>query len=317
MRVWLDLRSIAAGKGSTLPSPGSGGTAARFAALADWAARDLSLARLLEGHVDALAILEEADLKPTSGAIYGVWGERPLWGGTTARLTAEGWHLTGTKSFCWGSSRLDRALVTAECADGYRLFDISVAESVVRVHPSAKPIVGRADSLNGTLEFGGPPLPATSAVGPPGFYLARPGFWFRATGEAACWSGGASGLVGRVLQHMGPHPSELVVGEIGHAAAHIDSMRRVLQQAAEEIDDDPEDRSGEAKRRALVVRHAVHHAAQEVLVHVAAAGGARPFYLDAEQARLVADLYMYLAQDHGPHDVSVLGTMACDGWPWS
>ena len=87
VQMWLELRAIAAGTGSTLAKPGSGGTAARLAALADWAARDLSLARLLEGHVDALAILEEAGLEPESGAIYGVWAARPRAGGTTARLT--------------------------------------------------------------------------------------------------------------------------------------------------------------------------------------------------------------------------------------
>jgi alkylation response protein AidB-like acyl-CoA dehydrogenase len=317
VQMWLELRAIAAGMGSTLAKPGSGGTAVRLATLADWAARDLSLARLLEGHVDALAILKEAGLQPTSGAIYGVWAARSGAGGTTARLTADGWHLAGTKPFCSGSTRLDRALVTAECDDGYRLFDISVAENVVRVHPGSWPAVGMADSLSDTLDFGGTPVPAEHAVGPPGFYLERPGFWFGATGVAACWYGGARGLVGSVLQSLGPHPSELVVTELGYAAAHIDGMRRIIQQAADEIDADPGDRSGEAKRRALVVRYAVHHAAQEVLVHAAAAGGARPFCLDAEQARRVADLYVYLAQHHGPQDASVLGAMAGNSWPWS
>ena len=35
------------------------------------------------------------------------------------------------------------------------------------------------------------------------------------------------------------------------------------------------------------------------------------------QAQRVADLYVYLAQYHGPHDANVLGHMACDEWPWS
>lgn len=317
MRIWLELRAIAAGAGSTLPKPGSGGTGSRLATLADWAARDLSLARLLEGHVDALAILNEAGREPESGAIYGVWAARPPGGGTTARLAPDGWHLTGTKPFCSGSTRLDRALVTAECGDGYRLFDISVAENVVRVHPGSWPAVGMADSLSDTLDFGGAPVPADRAVGPPGFYLERPGFWFGATGVAACWYGGARGLVGHVLQSLGPHPSELMVTEVGYAVAHIDLMRRALQQAAGEIDADPTDDSGEARRRALVVRHAVHHAAQEVLVHAAAAGGARPFCLDADQARRVADLYVYLAQYRGQQDANALGAIASDGWPWT
>lgn len=313
----MELREIATGCGTVLPKPGSGATPARFAALADWAARDLSLARLAEGHVDALAVLEEAGLEPNSRATYGVWAARPRAGGTTAHLAADGWHLAGAKPFCSGGTSIDRALVTAECNDGYRLFDVSVAENVVGVHPGSWPAVGMADSLSETLDFGGPPVPTSRAVGSPNFYLERPGFWFGGTGVAACWYGGARGLVERVLRSVGPHPSELVVVELGHAVAHIDLMRRAIEQAAQEIDADPEDHGGAAKRRAFVIRHTVHDSAQQVLVHSAAAGGARPLCLDSEQAHRAADLYVYLAQYHGPEDANVLGHMACEEWPWS
>ena len=82
MKVWRELRQIAAERADLLPKPGSGETSVRFAALADWAARDLSLARLIEGHVDTLAILEEAGHEPDPGATYGVWAARQRPGGT-------------------------------------------------------------------------------------------------------------------------------------------------------------------------------------------------------------------------------------------
>ena len=192
----------------------------------------LSLARLVEGHVDALAILAEAGKKADSGAVYGVWAARQSVDGTTALLAVDGWHLKGTKAFCSGSTRIDRALVTAECEDGYRLFDVSVAESVKGVHAGSWPAVGMADSLSETLDFGGPPVPRSRAVGPPNFYLERPGFWFGATGVAACWYGGARGLVDDVLRSIGPHPSEPILAEIGHAVAHIDLMRRALDSGS-------------------------------------------------------------------------------------
>ena len=317
MTPWIELKEIAAECGTTLPKPGSGGTRVRFAALADWAAQDLSLARLAEGHVDALAILAEAGLVPSPGATYGVWAARPPANGTTAHLTADGWHIAGAKPFCSGSTRIDRALMTAECPDGYRLFDISVAENVVRVHPGSWPAVGMADSLSDTLDFGGPPVPTNHAVGPPNFYFDRPGFWFGGIGVAACWYGGARGLVEHVLRSVGPHPSELLMVELGHAVAHIEVMRRAIEQAAEEIDADPEDRTDTAMRRALVVRHLVHHGSQQVLVHTAAAGGAGPLCHDPQQARRSADLYVYLAQHHDVKDANILGHMACAGWPWS
>jgi len=317
MTPWSELREIGAGCGASLPKPGAGATRVRFAALADWGSRDLSLARLAEGHVDALAILSEAGTEPIPDATYGVWAARQSVGGTTAHLRADGWNLVGEKPFCSGSTCIDRALVTAECADGYRLFDVSVAENVVAVLPNSWTAVGMADSLSETLEFGGPAVPKTRAVGDPGFYLERPGFWFGGTGVAACWYGGARGLIQGAVHGLGPSSSETVQAELGLAAVHVEVMRWTLERAADEIDNDPEDIKGAAKRRALIVRHAVHHAAGQVLIHTAAAGGARPLCHDPEQARRAADLYVYLAQHHGPQDAHTLGRMACDGWPWS
>lgn len=317
MTPWSELREIAAGCGAVLPKPGAGATRVRFAALADWGTRDLSLARLAEGHVDALAILSEAGTEPVPGATYGVWAARQPVGGTTAHLGEDGWNLVGEKAFCSGSTCIDRALVTAECTDGYRLFDISVAENVIAVRPDSWTAVGMDESLSETLEFGGPAVPTARAVGGPGFYLERPGFWFGGTGIAACWYGGARGLVKGVMHSLGPNSSETIQAELGLAATHVEIMRWTLERAADEIDDDPEDIAGRAKCRALVVRHAVHHAAQLVLVHTAAAGGARPLCHDPEQARRAADLYVYLAQHHGPQDAHALGRMVCHKWPWS
>ena len=49
-------RCLAAGSGR-LPLPGSGQTLRRWQALAEVAASDLALAKLFEGHTDALAIM--------------------------------------------------------------------------------------------------------------------------------------------------------------------------------------------------------------------------------------------------------------------
>ncbi|MFB7664020.1 hypothetical protein ACFC1R_08735 [Kitasatospora sp. NPDC056138] len=45
-----------------LPLPGSGRTRTRWETLTRWAQWDLSLARLAEGHTDALAILAELEV---------------------------------------------------------------------------------------------------------------------------------------------------------------------------------------------------------------------------------------------------------------
>ncbi len=85
-----------------IPLPGGGLTVQRLRALAELAATDGSLARLAEGHLDALAILDELGSGPVDGdRLRGVWAARPEQ--LTARPTGSGWRLVGTKPWCSGS----------------------------------------------------------------------------------------------------------------------------------------------------------------------------------------------------------------------
>src|SRR5690348_5861896 len=83
----------------SLPLPGGGRTRERWAALADLAGGDLSLARLAEGHADALAILAELGglASPPAGSRWGVWAAQPPGPRLMARRADGGWRLDGTK----------------------------------------------------------------------------------------------------------------------------------------------------------------------------------------------------------------------------
>jgi hypothetical protein len=296
-----------------VPLPGSGRTGERFEALTA-AAGDLSVGRLVEGHLDALAILAEAGVAGRHrGSAYGVWAAFSGSGDLQAEAVAGGWRVTGSKAFCSGTGLVDRALITAHSTGGPRLFDIDVAEHVVSAAPDSWPAVGMADSDSRTLVFDGPVIASGDTVGGPGFYTGRPGFWFGAVGVAACWLGGAKGLLAHLLETAPPEPGDLVLAELGRAVARVSAMADVLGQAAGHIDSDPGDGRGAARFRALTARQAVHDGCLEVLSGTAAAGGARPLCHDRTQARRAADLYVYLAQHHGGPDAAEIGRLALGG----
>jgi alkylation response protein AidB-like acyl-CoA dehydrogenase len=304
--------------GAGLPLPGSGRTWARFEGLKTCAAADLSVGRLVEGHVDALAILAEAGVTGRHpGAAYGVWAAFSGAGDLEAEPVPGGWRLRGTKAFCSGSGTVQRALVTARTADGPRLYDIDVAEHVASVTADSWPAVGMSDSDSQTLTFAGPVVAEADAIGGPGFYTARPGFWFGAVGVAACWYGGAVGLVDHLVQTLRPEPGDHVLADLGRAVARVSAMGDVLLDAAGHIDSDPSDAEGSARFRAFTVRQTVHDTSLEVLSATAAAGGARPLCHHRSQARRAADLYVYLAQHHGGADAAEIGRMALEGQPWT
>jgi alkylation response protein AidB-like acyl-CoA dehydrogenase len=305
-----------------LPLPGHGRTRVRWAALAALAETDLSLARLGEGHADAIAILDE--LGGTAGTPGGRGPAHPRWGVWAARppgpsLAAEQrdgrWWLEGTKQYCSGARVCTHALVTADTADGVRLFAVRTGEDGVRPIPGTWPAVGMAGSDTLDVRFGNVPA---EPVGPPGGYTARPGFGHGGCGVAACWYGGARGLVRPLLtaareRDVGPH----AYAHLGAIDIGLRTASAALDQAADEIDDDPLDRKDSSARRTLRVRALVEGVAADVLARVGHALGAGPLGHDAGHARRAADLMVYLRQHHAERDLEALGRLvARDGSGW-
>jgi alkylation response protein AidB-like acyl-CoA dehydrogenase len=297
-----------------LPLPGSGRTRERWARLADLAADDLSLARLGEGHADAVAILAElGGPAPGLGSRWGVWAAQPPGSGVTATRAARGWRLTGLKQYCSGARVCTDALVTAATPDGTRLFAV-VTDGLTPV-PGSWPATGMAGSDTLNVDFDDVPA---EPVGPPGGYTGRPGFTHGGVGVAACWYGGARAVGGTLLaaarrRDVGPH----ALAHLGAADLALTSARAALDRAADEIDADPCDLDAAGPARALRVRAQVEAAAAEVMTRVGRALGAGPLGHDEEHGRRVADLTVYLRQHHAERDLAQLGTLVAEqGATW-
>ncbi|MBV9951500.1 MAG: acyl-CoA dehydrogenase [Acidimicrobiia bacterium] len=225
--------------------------------------------------------------------------------------------LRGTRRWCSGVHEVTNALITAHAPDGLRLFLLPCADPAVTFLPGSWPAVGMAASDSLELRISELRLDAGSAVGPPGGYLDRPGFWHGGAGVAACWFGGAVG-VGRVLRRaVQDKPDPHSLAHLGAVDAVLSSLTHELRNAAGEIDADPEDRQGRAELRTRRLRALVEAGCDEVLARTGRATGAGPMCLDAEHARRVADLTVYLRQSHGDADLARLGELAAatsDDW---
>jgi alkylation response protein AidB-like acyl-CoA dehydrogenase len=289
----------------TLPLPGGGATGQRWAALAAPGAADLTLARLAEGHADALAILAElAGPQPAPRSRWAVWAAEPPAAPVRARRQGPTWRLSGRKTWCSGARACTHALVTAHEPEGQRLFAVDLADPRVAPVPGGWAAVGMAGSDSAAVDLrDAPAVP----VGGPGGYLQRPGFWHGGAGVAACWYGGAVAVARTLLAAAGRR-------DVGaHALAHLGAVDAALTAtglwlaaAADEIDRDPADLAG-ARRRARRVRAAVEATAPEVLDRVGRALGAGPLCQSRGHARRVADLTVYLRQSHAERDLADLG----------
>jgi alkylation response protein AidB-like acyl-CoA dehydrogenase len=306
---------LAQGWGRLVPLPGSGGTAGRFRLLAAAAEGDVTAARVLEPHLDALAILAEAAEGAWLAEQDGVWGvfaaEAP-----GVLLTADqgphGWTVSGTKPWCSLAGRLDRALVTAHTDTGRSLFAVDLRHPGVTAHRGTWISRGLRQVDSGPVDFAAVPC---VPVGASGWYLRRPGFAWGAIGVAACWDGAAVGLVRTLVGTLARRPEldRILAMNLGVADAALFAARACLEAAAAVIDS-PSGAERDDELLAHQVRAGVAGAAEDVLKHVGHALGPAPLAFDEPHARRVADLEIYLRQHHGERDLAELGARALDSW---
>ena len=322
--------ALARDLGAVVPIPGVGRTRERWSTLATLGAVDLTVARVAEPHLDALAILSEAGhpdfTDPAlAGSTWGVYAAE----GAGARLCAHvdprrepgawnAWQLDGTKPWCSLAELVDRALVTAWIDEHQRgLFAVSLRGPAVTVQP-------RAWVSHGLRAVRSTPASFRSAgatlLGTPGWYLDRDGFAWGGIGVAAIWFGGAVGVARRLRRQAGERELDQIGwAQLGTIDATLHGARSVLLESADEID------QGRAcgERGALLalrVRQVVADAVETTIRVADHALGPGPLTVEAEHATRISDLRVYVRQHHAERDSAALGraTVAAlrEAQPW-
>ena len=288
-----------------LPLPGGGQTALRHRRLMEVGRENLSLARLAEAHGDAVAILAEAGRDAEPGALYGVWASEKPGQGLTLGDDENGLTVTGSKPFCSGAGLIDRALLTVTVPEP-RLVEIDLRQSphTVQFDRSAWKTSAFRETQTATAVFQAARVSHGNLIGAPGWYLHRPGFWHGACGPAACWAGGAAGLLDYAMEQSRSDPHTLA--HLGAIHASVWALRCYLDAAGREIDEQPTD-AMKAHVRALTVRHLVEQACSDVLRRLARAYGPHPLAMDEGVARRCQELDLYLRQSHAERDLEALG----------
>ncbi|HEU5007100.1 MAG TPA: hypothetical protein VFT67_09020 [Jatrophihabitantaceae bacterium] len=305
--------AVAETYGGDIPLPGGGSTAARWQLFADLAAVDLTVARVVEAHTDALAILAEAGEGYCEGR-WGVFAAEAPGVRLEARAEPDGEvRLYGTKPWCSLAGLLEHALVTAHVGDRRALFAVTLSGSAVRPEaPEGWIARGLSTVPSGPVHFDGAPA---RPVGGPDWYLLRPGFAWGGIGVAACWLGGARALAAAVRRQTARRADSvdapILAMHLGGIDVALYAAGDCLAQAAVLVD------AGSANGRdgellALRVRSAVARAVEETLDRAAHVLGPGPLAFDEEYARRVADLQLYVRQHHGERDLATLGRMLAE-----
>ncbi|MEM8513509.1 alkylation response protein AidB-like acyl-CoA dehydrogenase [Massilia sp. MP_M2] len=300
-----------------LALPGRGATLARWQALAAVGAHDLPLAKVFEGHTDAVAILHEARahaLADMPHATWGTWCAEPPDARLALLPVAHGHILRGRKAWCSGAHGLTHAVVSCWDPDGApMLAAVALHQRGVRVTDDGWNAVGMRATASVDVWFDD--VVATPLAGP-GFYVERAGFWHGGAGVAACWFGAATrladGLRERLAERSDPHR----LAQLGEVTVALQGCAALMREAAAAIDSAPE---ANAMRSAMTVRLSAEATANTVLHAVGRALGAGPLCKDAALAQLYADLPVFLRQSHAERDLETVGKLvaALEDAPWN
>ena len=314
------FRALAAASLLAMPVPDPVGARGRRASFSEeWrvlravAAADGSVGRIFDGHlngIERLAALAPEPLRTreleavAAGELFlGVWGADPIPGeGQPARLVdAEtGPVLEGVKTFCSGSTGLNRALVAVRNTDGAPgpplLAYVDLESGGIEVDRSWFRGFGMRSSESHRVVFRGARVLAI--LGEPGELVREPYFARDAIRTAVTWAGIADLAMSTALgilasKSEGREPDEIISLAAGRMLAARDTMDRWLDHAAREADADP---SKSLASFSTSLRATVAESCREILEQAARACGSHPFAVASPLDRARRDLELFLLQ---------------------
>jgi len=282
------------------------GTEEAFDALRMLGRANLSVARLFEGHMNAVklvALHAGPELRDAVGArivdddlLLGVWGADDPAAPLSMEREGEAIRLCGAKRFASGLGIVDEAVVTVAGEDGPQML-LAETNDAQRIDLAPWRMGGMRASNSGRYDFEGVTLDIGRLLGGAGAYLEEPNFEGGVWRYAAAHCGGAEALYGEMLEGLlargrtdDPHQQR----RIARAAMAIETARLWLIRAATEV---------EARRAppgkavlSLMAREVTEDACRTVMDLVARALGMAAHEEGTRTEMMLRDLAVFLCQ---------------------
>ena len=274
-----------------------------FANLVAVAEVNLPLARLYEGHINALRLVraygdgrlqDNVQRGADAGVLLGVWGAE----GAEPLAIKDG-YLTGGKRFASGLGSVGQALVTVGDERGVRLALLDVSDKA-RHRLATWRKTGMRATVSGNFDAQGIPASALQWLGAPGQYLEEPGFIGGVWRIAAVQVGGTLGLLRAAADHLaslGRLTADAQVARLAPILTRALAAGAFTRQAAECAEGqaglrDPQ-RAVSLSAQARLLSEDV---GQDAIAAVERAAGLPHFDEDCATGRIARDLATYMRQ---------------------
>ena len=273
---------------------------------------DLALARLWEGHANAVKLVALHASEPlrrlafervAGGALLGVWGAPGADPLRVAEVSGNEWTLAGAKAYASGLGLVELAIVTVADPDtgASRLLLVDV-DDPERQDPGEWRASGMRATRSGDYRFDGVRVAPLRRLGGPGVYEREPWFQGGTWRYAAAHVGAMEALADETLRSLlarGREADPHQRARLGRAAALVAGARALVERAAVEVETvDPGHARAvaHAVALALLARELVEGHATELLALVERSLGMAAYERGARVERLRRDLGLYLRQ---------------------
>jgi hypothetical protein len=262
---------------------------------------DLPLGRLLEGHVDAVQIVQRYGTDAqigrlrhalAGGAMLGVWNAAL----PNEPLVLEQGLLHGGKSYASGAGVLTHALLTAEAGGGTRLILVDLAETPPAIDSDWWRMTGMQRSQTHQVRWSGAIIDTAGQIGDANVYATEPFFSGGALRFVAVHAGGIAGLCDRSRDHLvatGRADDPFQAARLAELFWLADAAASFVRRAAVAFfESDGEERLA----RIAAARLAVTDAAERAIGIAQNAVGLAGHFVDHPLAAMITDLSVYLRQ---------------------
>lgn len=274
-------------------------------------AADLSVARIFEGHINALMIVsnfgdshqrDQFFSRAAEGRIFGVWNTQGENGIRFAKNEQGTVSITGAKTFCSGSSNIDYPIITGDLEGaGWQMAIVPGEQLSERVDSSFWDPLGMKASVSHRIDFTGVKLTQDYLIGNPGDYYTQPGFSGGAIRFCAAQLGGVQSIFEETVNYLktlgrtGDYAQKTRIAEM---AVLLNSGMSMIPAAARIAD---AVKKGEADPSSLVnyanmMRLRTESIANQVMQYSERSVGARGLMRPGRLERLHRDLRYYLRQ---------------------
>ena len=289
-------------------------------------AYDLSLGRVYEGHLNALALIgnfgtlaqrETYFLEALSGKLFGIWNSELPSERLMFKSSGNRFLLKGAKVFCSGASHVHRPIVTAEGKEGSQMVILHLDEYDLHEDFSYWRPLGMKASVSCRFDFSGLRFPKEQLLGGTYDYVSEPDFTGGAVRFAAVQLGGAEAAIRATLRHlkkMGRSQAPEQVRRLGQLSVLRETGNLWLKGAAKAMDARDENPSG-CMYYANMFRTVARDICEEVLqlceMSVGLQGMMQPHPLE----RIHRDLSVYLKQPGPDRALSAAGKAFAQSYP--